>query len=167
MQKWMLSVVVLVLIAPQASVAEQLTLTTGETLKVRIIDRSEQSVTLQHPILGQLTIERSHIVTLAETASDRQPVPDTPRADSVNQPAQQDPAAGMAPGSTLAPLLHSRDWQFEIGLSGSDGNSQTTNLRLGFTGVHNNTDGAFFFFCWCSHAAGGNHGTHVAVGVSG
>lgn len=131
MQKWMLSVVVLVLIAPQASVAEQLTLTTGETLKVRIIDRSEQSVTLQHPILGQLTIERSHIVTLAETASDRQPAPDTPRADSVNQPAQQDPAAGMAPGSTLAPLLHSRDWQFEIGLSGSDGNSQTTNLRLG------------------------------------
>lgn len=131
MQKWMLSVVVLVLITLQVSVAEQLTLTTGETLKARIIDHSEQSVTLEHPILGQLTIERSHIVTLAEAASDRQPAPDTPRADSTNQPTQQDPTAGMAASPTLSPLFHSRDWQFEIGLSGTDGNSQTTNLRLG------------------------------------
>ena len=127
----MLPVVALLLIASQAPADDQLTLTTGETLKGRIIGRSEQTVTLEHPILGQLTIERAHIAALAQPAPDQPPAPDAPPTAAVDQPAKADLAADVVPDSPLAHLFHSRDSHFEIGLSGTDGNSQTTNFRLG------------------------------------
>ena len=134
----MLPVVVLVLIASKPSGADQLTLTTGETLKGRITDRGEQSVTLEHPILGKLTIDRTHITALTEPADDEQAADEqaSPEITAAGvpavQPAQPDPAADTSIKSRLLRLLHDRNSQIELGLSGAEGNTQTTNARLAF-----------------------------------
>ncbi|HVZ93004.1 MAG TPA: DUF481 domain-containing protein [Phycisphaerales bacterium] len=136
-----------------------ITLDTGEILRGVITARDDDSVTLEHPVLGTLRIPADHIVSVAE-GPETQVDPGTlpPEAapqlqSSAEQPAREKPLEpNPAPPPPSPPLVgppapppgpqSGADrsflelWTFtaEVGLSGSEGNTDTFNIRTALGG---------------------------------
>ena len=107
--------------------ADEIRLTSGETLKGQIVAQTDQVVTMNHPLLGRLTIALENVVvaeiddeapTIEEMETDSPP-DDLPRASDVELDVPMIP-------SWLEPW----EKRLEIGFSGSDGNSETMNFRV-------------------------------------
>ncbi|MEM7682461.1 MAG: DUF481 domain-containing protein [Planctomycetota bacterium] len=98
--------------AGQAS-ADDLLLDTGEILRGEIIEQTADTVVLDHPLLGVQTIERAKVlhITASEDAPEELPKPAPERRP------------------LLPWFLPQFDRQVEVGLSGSEGNSQSFNLN--------------------------------------
>ena len=125
---------------------EQVTLSTGETLVGKVIERTTLELILEHPVLGRLTIPAAHVAA-AHTGSgvpegeqteggETQTVAVAPSPQAVETAPQ--PALKPADRGEPVPLFTDWDLRLETGLSGSDGNSETSSFRLGFNGKKKN-----------------------------
>lgn len=115
--------------------AHRIVLTTGETLEGNIVEQTDNVVTFEHPILGSLRIDRGHITAI------EQAVVAEGQAQATGEAAVQTPAPPETPPDAGRMRLIDRwlaEWEshFEIGLAGTEGNSQTANVRLAFDTRH-------------------------------
>jgi hypothetical protein len=97
-----------------------LELATGETLTGAFVSQDEATITIMHPVLGELTVPREQITA----ASIEPPVTDADPVEDAN---------GEAP----LPLMEEEEaaeWDvtFSLGLNGSRGASDSDNLRTNF-----------------------------------
>jgi putative salt-induced outer membrane protein YdiY len=104
--------------------ADTITLTTGETLLGKVVQQTEDAVTFDHPVLGQLTIPAGKVKAVVVGAPDAEtkPVapPEAPPAAPAPKPAEK---TGFFGG-----------WKarLEAGANAADGNSEYLNLYLAF-----------------------------------
>lgn len=113
------------------------TLDTGETLRGVLLADDGQWVRLRHPILGDVAIPAARIA--ARTAHADAPAGAPPVAVAAPVAAAPAPAASApstaaaAPAAPPPPDSFLRGWTttVEAGVNGSDGNTQTLNLRAG------------------------------------
>ncbi|MEM1211785.1 MAG: DUF481 domain-containing protein [Planctomycetota bacterium] len=103
--------------------ADSVQLQTGETLDGEITGQSDTAINLKHPVLGPLIIPREQVQSVVDT--DAEPV--------------EAPAAEPEPASDPGPVFGPSQWflpgfekNFEAGLNGSSGNSETLNLYANF-----------------------------------
>ncbi|GJQ29917.1 MAG: hypothetical protein HBSAPP03_18010 [Phycisphaerae bacterium] len=105
-------------------------LRTGDVLVAAVASLDEATVTLEHPVLGVLTVSREQVVSIesgeANTSASGSPAPSAPAAGSETEPA-----------SSEAPLPWWKGWRgaVDVGLNGSSGNSDALSGRVGVTGT--------------------------------
>lgn len=97
---------------------DRIRLASGEELTVEVTGLTDELVTFVHPVLGEVSVAREHVEFLTEP-----PVPDPP----IDLP---DPEEAEAPERRLS-FLEGWDGVIEGGLSGSEGNTETLDLRFG------------------------------------
>lgn len=121
-------------LAATAARAEVIVLTTGETIKAPIASQNDEQVIVQHPILGQLTVPRAGIASIApdpapaevgEPAQAAVVVPPTPPAEPA-EPEAAPPPAGFFDGWSS---------KLEIGFTFNDGNTENADLLVSFVSV--------------------------------
>ncbi len=147
MMKWRWLLCVSVLATASPVMAERVELATGEVLIAPVVEQDGKNVVLQHPLLGRLVVPVNQIkAMLADDAVAvsvvvaGQAAP-APKATAVEQP----PAAPIEPATQTpvapAPAGFFDNWKpkLELGLNGTQGNSETTNFRFGF-GATKETD---------------------------
>ena len=100
----------------------QLVLTNGDTLSGTVLGREEGAILLQHELLGEIRLPEARIQETRFAAGGEAPA---------DEPAPQ-PAA-EAPERLLEPLLPGWERQFDLGISGSEGNSQSRNIHGALT----------------------------------
>ncbi len=108
--------VLCVMLLAGAAQADRVTLTTGEVLKGKITAQGEAGVTLEHPVLGVITVPRDG---LKDAATDAQ-IAEAERVEAERVAAEN------------ARLLGGWDSQFDVGLNATDGNSEAATLYLAF-----------------------------------
>ncbi len=121
----------------------ELTLSTGEVLLGRLIQRNADLVIFEHPILGRLEIPAGEVRTLRPLHVDTSPLPEkkaaplqtpphvTPQAAEADVP----PPAVTTPTTTTAPATPRWKSHFELGFSGTAGVTDDTNLRIALNTV--------------------------------
>lgn len=125
--------------------ASEIVLTTGEVLEATVLEVAAESIEVDHPLLGRLTIAREGIVSVdgspiqpPPAAAERKPGADVAVTDEETEASQTEerPAspAGL-PASPPPPAGAKKkspwDSQIELGLTSTDGSTQDTSLRLG------------------------------------
>ena len=118
-----MSLVVALTLAAGAALAQDgastLTLTSGETMNVTVLERGTESVRVQHPLLGELTVPADAVSEL-----DGAPYAAPPVEQIAAQPEEDAPEAAPA-----SPVWTS---SLELGLNGSEGNSENLSGRVSF-----------------------------------
>jgi len=120
------SLVVALTLAAGSALAQgggTLTLTSGETMKVTVLERGRDSVRVQHPALGELTVPVHAISELNGAPY----IP--PPLDSMDDEAEEEDDADDD-GAASSPVWSS---SLELGLNGSEGNSENLSGRVAFT----------------------------------
>jgi len=122
-------------------------LSNGDSLQGEVTEHPDGSVTLVHPVLGEQEFAADQVRAAIPTppaedaAAPAEPAPED--VATSDEPAE--PAGGEAPGDEEAiepeeprglvdryvPPLRAWDGSVEFGLSGTEGNSETFDLRLG------------------------------------
>ena len=131
-----LAVAVIVVSACAVAVADQITLKTGDVLIGEVTERSDDHVRLEHPVLGSLAIPAEQVASVAVDATGQAPVVESPagqvEAAQVGDKAESSakPQAARTPKRRL--LFAGWDASLEIGINGSQGNSETLNARVAF-----------------------------------
>jgi putative salt-induced outer membrane protein YdiY len=102
--------------------AATVTLTSGDRLSGTISASTPEVVTLQHPLLGELSLPRSEIAAI-----DPDPAPASTEESVETVVAEQD--AGLLGSGWLS------DWtrRVEVGITGAAGNSENQKITAGFT----------------------------------
>jgi len=146
-----------------------LRLTNGDTLRGELLDRTDQTVTVSHPFLGELTIPADRVVNAAELPADVDPAspeaadlvvtpdntvapaPAVAPAPPAEAPAPEEEIEEVRPGLLGTNLLQGWNRSFTLGLYGSEGNSQqldiTAQLDLFYEDEHDRwtVDAAWFY----------------------
>ena len=136
MKTFGLAVAVIVVSACAVAVADQITLKTGDVLIGEVTERSDDHVRLEHPVLGSLAIPAEQVASVAVDATGQAPVVESPagqvEAAQVGDKAESSakPQAARTPKRRL--LFAGWDASLEIGINGSQGNSETLNARVAF-----------------------------------
>jgi len=114
--------------------ADVIELTNGDKLTVNILERTEQHIIVEHPILGQLTLPIEQIISPPELSPEKSTASD--REASALQQSGLDDAPPLDPSAALAA------WKYhlELGLDGTEGNSETSNFRGALMGDFENDD---------------------------
>ena len=107
----------------------ELTLSSGETMQVVVVERLDDVVKVQHPVLGELTIPAAGVTTLGGAAYTPEP--------AVNQIAAQPEGEAT---EEVAEDVSPWDTEFSLGLNGSEGNSENMSLRAALRGERIITD---------------------------
>ena len=100
----------------------QITLTNGDTLSGTILGREQGVIILQHESLGEIRLPESRIKETRFAA-----VAQAPGDAQAPQPAAE------PPDLLLEPLLPGWERQFDLGIGGSEGNSQSRNIHGALT----------------------------------
>lgn len=111
--------------------AAQITLTTGETLAGNIVEQTAQALTLDHPILGTLIIAAEDVTEVSGAVDAEAPATSAGEEDA---PPQGPPALAPSEPPAAPSFFDGWDARLEVGLSGTEGNSEIANFRLGFNG---------------------------------
>lgn len=132
---WILGVAVCCMAVVSAT-ADQIQLTTGETLRGTIVEQSREHVILNHSVLGLLNIASGDVasVSVVQAAqSEGGPEATGKLAKKPDTGVRQVPGhgSGALPGLFDMEMFENWDIRILMGLSGSDGNSQTSNIRIG------------------------------------
>lgn len=146
----------LLALAATNALAEHIVLTSGEQLNAPIIDRTDESIIIDHPILGELTIALNKVVSIDGVLTGEAAAPEGEAAESGEAPpaeAEQDdePAAvaGGQPPQPAAPPppVEKPQWdsKLEIGFNANEGNTEDQNLRIAFTSERETEDNRLFF----------------------
>ena len=100
---------------------------TGEQLHGKVTEQTDTSVAISHPILGEMTIPMEQVqgvlVTSEAGAAEIPPPPPEPVNLKKNMSNK---------------LLPGWDKYFELGFTGSDGNTQTSTVSVGFSAFREN-----------------------------
>lgn len=129
-----------------AAQAERITLTNGDVLNAKVVSQDDATVTVEHAVLGTLTLPREQVATVAAdapaAAADAGPTGEAAVADAKAQaeagtapaagPADADAPAAPRPGLFGTDFLAGWNRTFEFGLTGSDGNTEEFTLRAFF-----------------------------------
>ncbi len=104
-----LLVLVSALAAPPTDLIE---LDSGETLLATVVEQNDDVVVIDHPVLGRLTLPAATVKSIRSVPAGTAPPPPAPAAAAVSPPPPR--------------------WEssFDIGFTGSAGNTQNTDLRL-------------------------------------
>jgi len=136
MSKWfLLSAAVAAL--PLCATADTVELINGDMLHGTITEQTEDGVVIEHPILGTVNLptdQISAVIVLPEGAEQDGPLEQA--ATEVKAPEEQAPA--ISPKAWSNKILPGWDKHFEVGFSGTDGNTQTSNVSLGFAALQEN-----------------------------
>lgn len=132
MKRFVAAIALLPLLAA-ALPAEVIRLDTGEVLRARIVNQQDGQLTLEHAILGTITLPADRVAAIEPTDA---PEPDeaaeaAPAAEP--QPATPPEAAEAEPEprpSGLMATLKRWNTSIEIGASATRGNSETADLRI-------------------------------------
>jgi len=121
-------------------------LTTGESLTGEVTAQSDESVTLEHPVLGALSIPRDKVESVVVEAAEEQ-AEESAAAEKTVGEAEAEPSGGegqaaegpVVPANTHSPplvtskgLLPGWDKRVEVGFTGSEGNTENSSLRAAF-----------------------------------
>jgi len=128
-------------VAISAAVAhadDRIKLASGEVLIVKITATTDSTLTFVHPVLGELTLPKGSVEVLpAEEPAPAGAVP-APEAAPAPAPAPPEAAAPAPPPPPVSDDSKSffEGWKgkIELGLNGSDGNSETLSVRGGVSG---------------------------------
>jgi len=122
----------LLLSAAATTGAETIQLVGGDIINAEVTAQNDEGVTIQHPSLGQMTIARDQIVAIYEDAD----AYDAAQAQAAAELAATELAAERAADDGIlgTGFLAGWDRRFELGINGSEGNSQSMNFRTGFHG---------------------------------
>lgn len=115
-------------------------LATGESLQnVAIVSETDEFVTLAHPVLGNITLARTGISAMTQTGvAEETPAPAVVPPAPPPAPAAE-PAAAPAPAPEEKPDYPLWTGYADLGLAGTEGNTETINLRTG-VGVKRETE---------------------------
>ncbi len=153
--------------------ADEVKLTTGETLEGTVVEQNETDVVLQHPILGELTVPRNNVANVTidqqdEQQEGQQAAPnDSGQTDQSAQEAKQEDntetsqtAEAKADQADEGAAPEQRedfdffagwDLQASLGFVGTEGNSQTQSFNAQFKATKENKrhrwlfDNKYFF----------------------
>lgn len=134
----MLSVGMLTLGSTSLSLADEFKLKTGETIRAEVVSRDDQNIVLNHPVFGRITLPVAQLAPVEATTA-AGPVSGAPvAAPAVVVPAGSVAAAPANPAAPALPeepkkigFMDNWDAKFEVGASGSTGNSDAMDLRVG------------------------------------
>lgn len=123
---------------PLAARADEVRLASGEVLIVKILSVTDTTITFQHGVLGEMTLSKevaSILVREGEPAAAAPAVVEAQPAEATSQPQG---AAAEAPPVDPGPPDESElsfwdGWKRSVlvGVSGSEGNTEKLNLRVG------------------------------------
>ena len=128
-------------VSADAAHADRVELTNGDVLIGEITAREDASVTLDHPVLGEIVLPRDKIASVsvdgttpAEQAAETTDG-DTPPEEPAESAPDDDPAAEAMEDSENGglfgtSLLRGWDKRLELGFSGQAGNSDTADVYL-------------------------------------
>ncbi|MGB0723593.1 MAG: DUF481 domain-containing protein [Gammaproteobacteria bacterium] len=136
---------ILTLFIPTAPSAATLVLHNGDTLSGTLITSTPEQIILRHTVLGELSVRRDQIAEMHDTPPGPEQASRPHQAGADEPDADQESQADSAPvAGTVADTLADRDnpdtsswwtaWKrtFSAGLSGAQGNSDTSLFDLGF-----------------------------------
>ncbi len=106
-------------------------LVTGDLLHGTVTSQTDDAVTLTHPVLGEVTLPKDQVqgVIVTSDQADDAPVVET----------KPEPAPEPEPKSEWSnKLLPGWDKHFEVGFTGTDGNTQTNTITVGFAALQEN-----------------------------
>lgn len=121
MRNYPIAVMALSLVASPA-LADTVEMVAGDLLHGTVLEQSDQAVIVEHPVLGQVTVPKDQVKAVLITSEGGEEVLVTE--------APEEPAP--APSALSQKLLPGWDKSFELGFSGSEGNSQTFNIHSVF-----------------------------------
>jgi len=124
--------------------AETIQLKGGDVINADITAQDDASVTIDHPSLGSMTIERDKIEAIYDD-------PDAMAAAQAEAQAAEKAAAleaeRAADGGLFGQGAFLKGWnrQLEIGLNGAEGNSQNLNFRAAFKADYEDDDDRWLY----------------------
>lgn len=107
-------------------------LSNGDTLEGLILEQGDNGITFQHPVLGTLVLSTEQFSKLPEPAEESAETAATENATLL--------AAEQDTPDTQAWLLPDWEKQLDLGISGSDGNSQSRDIHLALSARHENPE---------------------------
>lgn len=136
LNRYTLAAALTISLAAGPLLADTVELVSGDVLHGTVTAQTDDAVTLSHPVLGDLVLPAKQVksVTLDAKKADAEAAPKAapeavkpePEAKPINAWADQ--------------LLPGWDKHFELGFTGTDGNSQTDNLNIGFDAKRENDE---------------------------
>ncbi len=124
-----------------SALADTVELQTGDRLHGQIVEQNDSHLVLQHPVLGPLNLPAEQIKSVKVEEDEPQAQQNAPAEASAEQAKADSPHASEPPeAQAFGQRLSSRifpgwDKHFELGLTGTDGNTQTSNVRVGFSAL--------------------------------
>lgn len=108
--------------------ADTVELVTGEMLHGTVTAQTDDAVTLTHPVLGEVVLPTAQVqgVVIASEAAE---------AEAAKPVQEPEPIAEWS-----NKLLPGWDKHFEAGFSGTDGNTQTSSISVGFAALRENDE---------------------------
>ncbi len=130
MTRSFLSAALAVSIATSLLSADTVELNSGDLLHGTVTEQSDSAVKLTHPLLGELTFTKDQIkaVNVDSDEAKAEPVEVAPEPEA--KPANE----------WSNKILPGWEKHFEAGFNGSDGNSQTLNVLVGFAAMRENDE---------------------------
>lgn len=121
-----------VFVASSAAEPAIVTLSNGTRLNATITEQGADFIRLVDPVLGELVIPRTSIIAIVSGADEA--------AAAAAAPAPTEPAAEVPAPEPAAPagkltFFQGWGWEAEVGMNGSDGNTERFNLRAGLAGT--------------------------------
>ncbi len=146
--RWILVLTVLCASTPSLLAADPsvdtVVLTNGDVLTGRIIGRTDDSLTLQHPVLGPVTVPTASVSSVTAIPADVDPeavaraASAAATAVAAGEPATAAPATEaeqeieeVKPGLFGTNFLKGWTKTVQAGFSGNEGNTRTLNINLG------------------------------------
>ena len=118
----------LAVLAPALAAAEDVRLTNGDVISGRVVERTEAAIVLEHAVLGTVTIPADGVIeTGGELSTDPEVDDDAPDLSDAEQ-ASVDRKEGLFG----TPVLRGYDKTFTLGLTGTQGNSETLSFVTEF-----------------------------------
>ena len=119
-----------VLLAAGPAWAEPIRLSNGDVIDGEIVARDGQTVTIEHPVLGRLTVPAAGVEAVGEGAAQASEAVEAGEPEKVSDARAA--FAGQKPGLFGGPVLRGYDKQFDLGLTGTSGNSDTLSFFARF-----------------------------------
>ncbi len=109
--------------------ADSVELVTGDLLHGTVVEQTDSTVVLEHPIMGNVTLPVDQVKAVLVTEGDGGEAVVTPEPEPEPEP-EVEPIVDK--DSFSQNILPGWDKHFELGFNGSEGNSQTLNIHSAF-----------------------------------
>jgi hypothetical protein len=123
------TLLVIALFSPSLSYAIQanITLDNGDQITAKVIEQDKESVTINHSVLGTLTLDKFKIVSISPTGQEIVSEEIQPNTVVEPEPVQTDN------GLFGTGFLQNWERRLDVGLAGSAGKSSNHQINIGFT----------------------------------